>query len=180
MQNKTQEPLSYQPAILSMDSSNCRYMRAKSGNSQLFIPIIQFWNRCLNLVLLFSQREVKLFPPLIVQKSKGTEMEYISNGKIKVTLFHPRTHRVKEHNYLSLEVFWSWVLLHRKLDFLPRCMTKWTISLIHNCPIIANLCLLLLNKDNLYAIIFLLVFSKPRITCFNRTSLWVAVLSICQ
>lgn len=114
---------------------------------------------------------------IIVQKSSRTEMEYISNGKIKVILLHPGTHKVKESNYFILEAFWSQFLIHRKLDFLPRCMKKHTVSLIHNCPIIYNLCLLLLNKDNFYVIIFLLVFSKPSITCFNRTSLWVAFLS---
>lgn len=114
---------------------------------------------------------------IIFQKSFRTEMEYVSNGKIKVTLFHLRTHKPKEINYFILEVFWSWFLIHRKLDFLPRCMKKYTVSLIHNCPIIYNLCLPLLNKDNFYVIIFLLVFSKPSFTCFNRTSLRVAFLS---
>lgn len=33
------------------------------------------------------------------------------------------------------------------------------------------------EQGQFYVIIFLLVFSKPSITCFNRTSLWVAFLS---
>lgn len=122
------------------------------------------------------KKESEVFS-IIFQKRFRTEMEYISNEKIKAILFHPRAHKVKEINYFILEVFWTWFLIHRKLDFLPRCMKKCTVSLIHNCPIIYNLCLLLLNKDNFYVIIFLLVFSQPSITCFNRTSLWVAFLS---
>lgn len=74
-------------------------------------------------------------------------------------------------------MFWSWFLIHREVEFLPSCMKNYAVSLIQNCPIIYNLCLLLLNKDNFHVIIFLLVFSKPSITCFNRTSLWVAFLS---
>lgn len=42
---------------------------------------------------------------IIVQKSSRTEMEYISNGKIKVILLHPGTHKVKESNYFILEAF---------------------------------------------------------------------------
>jgi len=41
---------------------------------------------------------------IIFQKSFSTKMKYISNGKIKVILLHPRTHKVKEINYFILEV----------------------------------------------------------------------------
>lgn len=71
---------------------------------------------------------------IIFQKSFSTEMEYISNGKIKVISSHPRTH--KGRNYFYLGVFWSWFLIHRKPDFLPRRMKEYTVSLIYNCPII--------------------------------------------
>lgn len=49
-------------------------------------------------------KERKAFS-ITFQKSFRTEMEYISNEKIKVTVFHPRTHKVKEINYFFLEVF---------------------------------------------------------------------------
>lgn len=88
---------------------------------------------------------------IIFQKCFRTEMEYISNGEIKVILFHPRTRKVK--NYFILEVFWSWFLIHWKPDFLPRCMKEYTLSSIHNCPIRYNFCLLLLNKEDFYVII---------------------------
>lgn len=112
---------------------------------------------------------------IIFQKSFRTEMEYVSNGKIKVTVFHPRMHKIKE--FFFLELFWSRLLIHREVEFLPSYMKNYAVLLIHNCPIIHNLCLLLLSKDNFHVIIFLLVFSKPSITSFNRTSLWVAFLS---
>lgn len=44
------------------------------------------------------EKESKAFS-IIFQKSFRTEMEYISNGKIKVTVFHPRTQKVEEINY---------------------------------------------------------------------------------
>lgn len=49
-------------------------------------------------------KERKAFS-ITFQKSFRIEMEYISNEKIKVTVFHPRTHKVKEINYFFLEVF---------------------------------------------------------------------------
>lgn len=114
---------------------------------------------------------------IILQKSFGTEMEYISNGKIKVISSHPRTQKVR--NYFSPEVFWSWFLIHWKPDYLPRCTKVYTVSLIHNCPIKYNFCLLLLNNEDFYIAIFPLVFSKPSSTCSNRTLLWVSFLSKC-
>lgn len=124
---------------------------------------------------LFLKRKGKLFPSYF-RKASGLKWNKFSNGKIKVTVFHPRTHKVNEIIFF-LEVFWSWFLIHREVEFLPSCMKNYAVSLIHNCPIIYNLCLLLLNKDNFHVIIFLLVFSKPSIACFNRTSLQVAFLS---
>lgn len=51
------------------------------------------------------EKEKKPFS-IIFQKSFRTEMEYISNGKIKVTVFHLRTHKVKEIIFFFfLEVF---------------------------------------------------------------------------
>lgn len=35
---------------------------------------------------------------IIFQKCFRTEMEYISNGDIKVTLFHPRTRKVRNYS----------------------------------------------------------------------------------
>lgn len=123
---------------------------------------------------LLKKGESEVFS-IIFQKSFRTEMEYISNGEIKVILSHPRTRKVR--NYFILEVFWSWFLIHWKPDSLPRCMKEYTLSLTHNCPIRYNFCSLLLRKEDFYVIIFPLVFSKPSITCFMRISLWVAFIS---
>lgn len=48
------------------------------------------------------EKESRAFS-IIFQKSFRTEMEYISNGKIKVTVFHPRMHKVKERNYFFFQ-----------------------------------------------------------------------------
>lgn len=80
------------------------------------------------------QKESEAFS-IIFQKSFRTEMEHISNGKIKVILFHPRTHKVKEMNYFILGVFWSWFLIYSEFDFFIKMHEK--DSLIHNSVIFA-------------------------------------------
>lgn len=126
-------------------------------------------------MLLFLKRKVKLFPSYF-RKASGLKWNTSQMERSKLLCFIPEHTKLKKL-IIFLEVFWSWYLIHREVEFLPSCMKNYAASLIHNCPIIYNLCLLLLNKDNFHVIIFLLVFSKPSITCFNRTSLRVAFLS---
>lgn len=125
-------------------------------------------------MLLFLKRKIKLFP-LYFRKVSGLKWNTFQMKRSKLLCFIPEHTKLKK--FFFLDVFWSWFFIHREVEFLPNCMKNYAVSLIHNCPIIYNLCLLLLNKDNFHVIIFLLVFSKPSITCFNRTSLWDAFLS---
>lgn len=66
---------------------------------------------------------------IIFQKSFRTEMEYISNGKIKVTVFHPRMHKVKERNYFFFQkCFDPDYLSIGRLNF---CQVAWKTMQFH-------------------------------------------------